>query len=944
MARLPEGTITFLLTDLQGSTQAWEKLPKGMRSAMKRHDAILATTVGDHGGDLVEAGREGDSVLAVFRTAATAAACALEIQKSFDAESWPEGLDLKVRVALHTGEAQLRDGHYFGPALNRCARLLATCHPGQILLTNATQELLADELPEGAELRDLGQHRFKDLTRPEHVFQLTALGRTSEFPRIQSLPQLQTNLPRYLTNFVGREADLSALQSLLAASRMVTLVGAGGSGKTRLAAELGRASLSFWPGGIWWVELEPVSDANQLPSAVVASLELPGRGPALDVVTSWLAARRAVLILDNCEHMIAASAEFCDAALQRCQELTIIATSREPLGLAGEARWLVSSMAATDGVELFEARARLVRRAFQVNSSNHGTVTEICERLDGLPLAIELAAARVGMMTEQEILGQLADRFRLLTGGSRTAAERQQTMIATIDWSYRLLKEEEALLFCRLSVFRGGFTLESALAICAGGAVGSILDGLYGLVQKSMVVVEEAGNSGTRYRLLESQLAYADGRLQEFGERESMQRRHYEHFNVHLHSISKGMLGVADWEWMAREAGNLWVAMEWARDNTADLGLSFALDLQLRDLTQARKLLADRLEQSPALGALRVTALGAAAYMAWGQLDFDAALEAAESGVLLARELADPERLAMALHFVGMAHQGRGEYAAAEEIYREATDFLRGSSGREWIVVRNSVGMLAVDRGDFTRGAEILAECVAMCRDLGDIALLSGCVDSLACAQLGLRDYLAAVASWRESLGIGRRVGGDLTIFAGLEGMSCIASAVGDDVRAVRLAAAANAMSRARSLGSDPWLFRQTEESTRRSRSRLGTRKSEDAWNQGSEMSVDMAIDYALVESELDSAADSGPLSRRQCEVATLVAGGLTNREIGQRLFITERSAEGHVERIRNKLGVRSRTEVATWAVEHGLTDQPKNDKERGTRRGPLATGRGQQS
>jgi len=560
MAQLPEGTVTFLLTDLLGSTQAWEKQPKAMRTSMARHDAILADTVRDHSGQLVEAGREGDSVLAVFTTAAAAAACALEIQKNFAGESWPEGLELKVRVALHTGEAQLRDGHYFGPALNRCARMLAICHPGQILLTKATESMLADELPLGAELQDLGLHRLRDLARPEQVFQLKELARSIEFPPIHSLPYQQTNLPHYLDTFIGRSAELTALKSSLAKSRMVTLTGAGGSGKTRLAVELGWASLDDWPGGVWWVDLAPVDDPRQVPGAVVAALHLPGRGPAEEVVTAWLAARRAVLVLDDCEHLVAACAEFCQAALERCLELTMIATSQEGLGVPGELRWPVSSMSASDSVQLFEARAQLILPNYKVTASSLDTTTQICERLDGMPLAIELAAARMDVMSEQEILSQLSDRFRLLTRGSRTAPQRQQTMLATIDWSYRLLGEDEALLFRRVSVFRGGFTLESAQAVCGAGIASNVLDVMVGLVRKSMVVAERTEGQRSRYRLLESQLAYAEDRLREAGELDLLRRRHYDYFMESIAARPFWLVGrrgaVRDFEWadwMAQE-------------------------------------------------------------------------------------------------------------------------------------------------------------------------------------------------------------------------------------------------------------------------------------------------------------------------------------------------------------------------------------------------------
>ena len=946
MARLPDGTITFLLTDLKGSTQAWDKQPGAMRKAMARHDAILADTVDRHAGELVEAGREGDSVLAVFRTAGMAAVCALDIQKNFAAESWPEGLDLKVRVALHTGEAQLREGHYFGPALNRCARLLATCHPGQILLTKAVEAMLADEVPPEAELQDLGLHSFKDLARPEQVFQLNDLSRPSKFPAIQSLKQRHTNMPHYLTNFVGRAADLTALKSVLAQSRLVTLTGAGGSGKTRLAAELGRACLELWPGGVWWVELAPVTDSRQVPAAVVTALELPGRGAALDVITAWLAARRAVLVLDNCEHLIAACARFCEAALQRCAELTILATSREALGMQGETRWAVSSMASADSVQLFGARARLVVPNFSVTASNLQAVSQICDRLDGMPLAIELAAARLGMMTEQEILSQLSDRFRLLTGGNRTAPERQQTMIATIDWSYRLLGKEEAQLFRRLSVFRGGFTLESAQAICSDADTGSLLESLAGLVQKSMVVAEGAGGAGTRYRLLESQLAYAEEQLRETGDLELVRRRHYEYYRDRLAANVLYQIGpptivdptpmTARVDWHAREAANVWTAIGWARNNVDDLGLSLVVGMGIGDITHARAVVDDLLAHSPAQGMVRARAFSRASHIAGVQRDYQAALQAAETSVALSREVGDVYMLAHALNLVGSAHQSLGHLAAAAETYDEAAAILKDAPHPGALAkIRNSVAMLAIHMSDYAAAADILVEVVATGRAEHEDWHITAYLDSLACAQLGLNDYRAAAASWKEALSIARRFSDDYAILYCLEGLSCVAGRVRNDDRSLRLAAAVKKIYGIQSLGSDPWVSRRLEESLRQSRSRLGTRQSEAAWNEGWAMTTDQAINYAIGQSEPEAVVGAGPLSRRQREVATLVAAGLTNREIAESLFIAERSAEGHVERIRNRLGVRSRTEVATWAVEHGLMAPPI--KEKGTRDAPLS-------
>jgi len=650
------------------------------------------------------------------------------------------------------------------------------------------------------------------------------------------LPDQPTSVPHYLTTFVGRRAELSALKSALSRSRLITLTGAGGSGKTRLAAELGRACLRLWPGGVWWVELAPVDDPLQVPGAVLSALHLPGQGPAREVVTAWLATRRAAVVLDNCEHLVAACAEFCQAALHGCPELTIVATSRETLGVPGEVRWSVSSMPATDAVQLFEARAQLVVPSYQLTPSNRETVAQICDRLDGMPLAIELAAARLDVLAEQELLTQLSDRFRLLKGGSRTAPEREQTMTATIEWSYRLLNDEEAELFRRLSVFRGGFTLESAQAVCGDGITAGVLNVMAGLVRKSMVVAEHAEGPRSRYRLLESQLVFAEDRLRETGELELARRRHYQYYRDCLaartpwtpsRNPAGGFL-----DWIAQESGNLWAALEWARDNADDLGLSLAVDYGPRDFTQARSFLADLLARSPTRGEVRVSALRRAGYLALAQGDFRAALEAAESAVAVAREAGDAALVAAALDRLGMVHRIRGELAAAAEVFEEASALLSGStnpSQLRWH--RNCLANLAIDTGDYPRAASILAECVATARADGDDMLIGVYLDNLARAYLGMHDHQAALASWKEALPSSRN--NFFEIVNCLDGLSCVATASGDDHRALRLAAAASRMSREWSVRSEPWVERHAEVAERLSRSRLGPLKSEEVWKVG---------------------------------------------------------------------------------------------------------------
>jgi predicted ATPase/DNA-binding CsgD family transcriptional regulator len=760
------------------------------------------------------------------------------------------------------------------------------------------------------------------------------------------------NLPRYLTSFVGRARDLSALKSLLARSRLVTFVGPGGAGKTRLAVELCWTRINLWPEGVWWVDLAPIDDSGQVPGAIASVLKLPGRGPAWDVVMAWLAAKRSLLILDNCEHLIAFCAEFCQAALERCGDLTIIATSRQALGVPGEVHWPVSSLAVPDAVRLFEVRAALVEPGFKLAPANLSLVTEICDRIDRLPLAIELAAARVDMMTEHEILNQLTDRFPVLGGGSRTAPTRLQAMSAAIDWSYRLLTEDEARLFRRLAVFRGGFTLEGVQTVCADGIIGSPLDLVAGLVHKSMLVVERTDDSSSRYRLLESQLAYAENRLRETGELELICRRHYEYYLDCLGAkLGPRVLpprdpGVSEAAWMAREWANLWAAVGWARTHADDLGLLLALRLaesasRFRDLGAIRGLLADLLEHSSETGELRINALWRASDFANVQGDYDSALRAARDALALARQIGDVDTVAYALLRAGNVLHIHQELDVALAMYEEAIALIKGSSNlRLLAVIRNNVGLLAVERGDYTSARDILVEAVATVRAGGDALEIAGYLDSLAWAQLGLDDRQAATANWKESLSTLYSVLDYSGIITCFNGLSCVAAVGGDDQRAMRLAAFAARVSAEWALKTDFYLVGNAEELLRRSRSRLGTRKSEEAWYQGRAMTIDQAIDYALHEIEPATLNDLGPLSRREREVAILVAAGLTNREIAERLFIAERSAEGHVERIRNKLGVRSRTEVATWAVERRLLSaetaaEPRLTKKRGTRNGP---------
>ncbi|HEY4889099.1 MAG TPA: LuxR C-terminal-related transcriptional regulator [Candidatus Dormibacteraeota bacterium] len=721
-----------------------------------------------------------------------------------------------------------------------------------------------------------------------------------------------SNLPHHLTSFVGREAELRSLKEVLGRSRMVTLTGTGGAGKSRLAAEVAKANVNLWPDGVWWIELSGTDDVS---GAVVAILELPGRGSAQDVVASWLAARKALLVLDNCEHLVADCATFSQRALERCTQLNIIATSREPLGVPGEARWPVASLRDPDAIQLFEARARLVSPGFKMATGNLDPVTRICERLDRLPLAIEMAAARIDVMSEQELLSNLNDRFRFLTSGTRTAPQRQQTMAAAIDWSYRLLTDHEARLFRRLAVFQGGFKAEGAEAVCSDGIETNLIDVLARLVQKSMVVADRL-DSGTRFRLLESHHDFASERLRESGELDAMQKSHYDYFSSR--------------RWEPVESANFWRAAGWGRDNAQDGGFGLALeigDTDFADQTRAGKLILDLLESSKPSEAQRVEATMMAARLAWRQADHIASRRLAESAVSMARKVDDPELIARALSCAGLVYETAGELALAGQMYDEALSILSDSTSRRLLAdVSNARGLLAITQGDPASALETLSPCVASARSQNDPPRMARYLESLANAQLDLGQVDEAAESWGESLSVFRVVHDWFGIIWSLIGLSLVAAARRQDDRALRLAGAADRLTREYSLTT--WSFRaqQLEDARKQAHDRLGTKgRGEAAWKEGQTMTTAEALEYALGGDRPpeEGPTDRGLLSRREREVVTMVASGMTNKEIAQRLFIAERTAEGHVERIRNKLGVRSRTEVATWAVAHGLHTHP---------------------
>jgi predicted ATPase/class 3 adenylate cyclase/DNA-binding CsgD family transcriptional regulator len=566
VSELPSGTVTLLLADIEGSTQLWESRPQEMAKAVARLDRALAQIVAAHRGVRPVEQGEGDSLVVAFNRGSDAVACALDLQIAPLAP-------IRLRIGLHTGEVQLRDeNNYIGTTINRTARVRDLGHGGQTLLSGATEELVADHLPPDAWLIPLGTHQLRGLRRAERVIQLCHPDLHNQFSPLRLPTAASEGLPLQLTSFVGRAAQIAELSRSVTEHRLVTLTGAGGSGKTRLAVQVAGQIAAQFRNGAQYVDLAPITEPDLVPATAARTLglpEVPGRS-ATDAVLWCIADRQMLLILDNCEHLLDATAALVGAILGACAGVTVLATSREPIGMSGELIWRVSSLSITDeAIELFTDRARLVRPEFAITDDNAATVAEICQRLDGMPLAIELAAARVRALSVTDILTSLHDRFRILTGGMRTAVRRQQTLRASVDWSHALLTDVECVIFRRLAVFRGGFHLDAAETVAADDYVQShqVLDELTLLVDKSLVIAENTSGA-TRYRLLETIRQYALEKLGDSGESDAVRLRHRDYY-THLATLVDQSLSAGHRQHVERaeiEIDNLRAAFTWSCD------------------------------------------------------------------------------------------------------------------------------------------------------------------------------------------------------------------------------------------------------------------------------------------------------------------------------------------------------------------------------------------
>lgn len=575
MTQLPNGTVTFLFTDIEGSTQLWEQHPEAMKGALAQHDLILKEAIASNHGFVIKT--TGDGVHAVFASVLEAVKATVAAQSSFQALATTP--HLKVRMGLHTGEAELRAGDYYGLTLNKAARIMAAGHGGQILLSEATSQLVSERLQPNISLHNLGEHYLKGLTQAEKIFQLVAPGLQKEFPPLTTPATFKMNLPNQLTSFIGREKEIAEITTALSSARLVTLTGSGGTGKTRLSIEVGTQLLSDFVNGAWLIELAPLSDEAQIIPALAQAFglqELPF-SPLRNLVFDYLRDKKLLLILDNCEHLITACAKLADELLHQCAGLQILASSREALGIAGEVVYRTPSLADSESKRLFVERARAANSKFLLTDSNASAVAQICRRLDGIPLAIELAAARTKLLSAEQIAARLDDLFRLLVGGSRTALPRQQTLRALIDWSYGLLSEEEKNLLRIASVFVGGWTLQALEAMSADPQT---LEHLEGLINKSLVVTEEQSGE-MRYFLLETIRQYAREKLFEAKQASAMRDRHFSYFNQladGLWSVYRiqGEVEIERHKALQIELDNLRAAFEWGFQNNLEDTLNLA--------------------------------------------------------------------------------------------------------------------------------------------------------------------------------------------------------------------------------------------------------------------------------------------------------------------------------------------------------------------------------
>jgi predicted ATPase/class 3 adenylate cyclase len=921
---IPSGTVTFLFTDIEGSTDLAQRYPSDLPNLLARHHAILREAIETNHGLIFKT--IGDAFCAAFPTADDALNATVAAQRALQHEAWSPA-PIKVRMGLNSGNSQPElDGErvidYTGYlTLTLVQRVMSTAYGGQVLISNATAEILRGHLPAGITLRDMGEHRLKGLLNLEHIWQLTAPDLTIDFPPLHTLNVIPNNLPTQLTSFIGREKEIAEIKHAIDSARMVTLTGVGGTGKTRLSLQATTELLETFSDGARWIELAQLSDPSLIPQSLAGMLGVrdAGNRPILQAIIDYLRDKNLLLVLDNCEHLITACAKLAEELLKTCPQLKILASSREALGIAGEVAYHVPSLTLPankpspaellkcEAARLFIDRATTVNPRFAVTPQNAASIAQICQRLDGIPLALELAAARVKVFAVEQIADRLNDRFKLLTGGSRTALPRQQTLRAAIDWSHDLLPEAERVLLRRLSVFVGGWSFEAAESICGDANLDS-LEALSHLVDKSLVVVDQQIDTA-RYRLLETVRQYARDKLMESGESIEIRNRHLKFFlefvtEAEPHFRKKEML-----QWFTRfetEDENVRAAFEWALENNPETAIEIAL--KLPDYWAKRGQVVEgadwfdeaiaRLDQLPAvtgeqqrqrLGLRGRALVWCARVMILIGDRMSESQQKAQDGLAIAQQIKDEwlEAFARVVFAFGSTWLGDPnnivivEAEKAEAIFRKLSDqsgvaltmsvraiyagtFKRDMAtshryGQEVIRIMTALeqpwdvvnAMTGIAYGQFFQGNYVEARprfeaALKGFRELGDKQFANSMQSMLAEIAKQEGDYPRALSLFTEVILTWREMGHRGAVARCLESIAFIANAQNQLKRSARLLGAANAL-RTASVA----LMRGPEQVEYDRELAALHAKLDDAafaieWSTGQALSMNQAVDYAL--------------------------------------------------------------------------------------------------
>jgi predicted ATPase/class 3 adenylate cyclase len=912
MPQLPTGTVTLLFTDIEGSTRLLERLGDRYVEVLAEHRRLLRAAFAQFDGREVDT--EGDAFFVAFAKASEAVAAAVAGQQALAAHLWPGRAVLRVRMGIHTGEPILVADDYAGLDVHRAARICAAGHGGQVLLSQATRDLLGDELPFGSGLRDLGEHRLKDLTRPERLFQLAIPGLPAEFPALRALGPDNVHLPLQLTTFVGRQRELAEARTMLQRKdvRLLTMTGPGGTGKTRLAVKVAEELLGSFPGGVFFVALAPVNDPGLVMPTIAQALgvrETAGQS-LLATLTQHVSDRRLLLVLDNFEQVLGAALVVVDL-LVACPELRVLATSRAALHVSGEQVYpvpplslpnqrsadAVRELASSEAMTLLVERAQAVNPSFAVTAANTAVLAEICRRLDGLPLAIELAAARTKLLSPQALLFRLEHRLQLLSGGVHDRPSRQQTLRATIDWSYDLLEAGEQMLFARLAVFVGGCTLKAAEAVCNPKGDLDVLTSLDALVDQNLVQPREGIEDDLRVVLLETVREYALERLSELTEADAIGRRHTEYYLELVEQAESELKGSRQEVWyqqLEADLDNLRAALAWSLAHQ-DAEVTARLAWALTDLWESRGYLSEGLrwldaaieqrdnlsrptlakalfgksylllnagdhpKQAGALleeslllfqelgdTTLTISALSMLGWAANQAGEMDLGLARREQAVALARDQKDRLNLATALSNLGLSLMMRDDHARARVPLEESLALCRALGDLKGVASAiDALAMLELDEGDLTRASSMMEEALALARRIGHVRDTAIYLADLGIVGLHEGEYGRAATLFQEALRLAQHVDNKVLIALCLWGVALVAAAQGQPIRAVRLwGAAANL---GYTLITPSFVVRPLEDRLLPFvRDTLGENEFRAQWAKGQAMPREDSITYAL--------------------------------------------------------------------------------------------------